>query len=110
MKLFPAFFDLAGRACLVVGAGAVGLEKAKSLVAAGARVLAVDPHPSDELMSEARQAGSLTVEARAFRAADCRGRFLVFACTGTADVDDDVEAAAHAAGALCCRADGAASD
>jgi siroheme synthase-like protein len=108
MKLFPAFLDLAARPCLVVGGGAVGLEKAKSLVAAGASVLVVDPAPSSELLAEAGK--HLSVDARAFVAADCRGRVLVFACTGDPAVDGDVASAAKAAGALCCRADGAAAD
>jgi precorrin-2 dehydrogenase / sirohydrochlorin ferrochelatase len=106
MKLFPAFLDLAARSCLVVGGGRVGLEKAKSLVAAGASVVVIDPEPSSELLSEAR----VTVEARAYRPGDCCGRFLVFACTGRPAVDADVAAAAKAAGALCCRADGVPAD
>jgi siroheme synthase-like protein len=108
MKLFPAFLDLAARPCLVVGGGTVGLEKARSLVASGASVLVVDPAPSAELLIEAGE--HLTVDARAFVADDCRGRVLVFACTGDPAVDGDVASAAKAAGALCCRADGTAAD
>jgi precorrin-2 dehydrogenase/sirohydrochlorin ferrochelatase len=111
MKLFPAFFDLAGRACLVAGGGRVGLDRARALVAAGATVLVIDPAPSAELLAEAAAPGArLSLEPRSFRADDCRGRFLVFACTGTAEVDGAVAAAATAAGALCCRADGVAAD
>jgi siroheme synthase-like protein len=108
MKLFPVFFDLAARPCLVVGGGPVGLDKARSLAAAGAIVLVVDPEPSSELLAAAAE--GLAVEARAFVAGDCRGRFLVFACTGDPAMDGDVASAAKEAGALCCRADGARSD
>lgn len=101
MKRFPVFLDVCGRPCLVVGAGRVGLAKAKSLVDAGASVLAVDPAPG----AQAAAMAGLTIEARAFRSDDCRGRFLVFACTGDAGVNEAVAAAARAAGALCCRAD-----
>jgi precorrin-2 dehydrogenase/sirohydrochlorin ferrochelatase len=111
MKLFPVFFDLAGRTCLVAGGGRVGLDKARALVAAGATVVVIDPSPSTEILAEAAASGGmLSLEARAFRAADCRGCFLVFACTGIAAVDDEVAAAAAGAGALCCRADGAPGD
>lgn len=108
MKLFPAFFHLADRSCLVVGGGRVGLERAKSLVAAGAAVVVVDPAPSAALLAES--GACLAVEARAFREGDCRGRFLVFACTGVPAVDEGVAAAARAAGALCSRADAVAAD
>jgi siroheme synthase-like protein len=120
MKLFPAFLDLANRSCLVVGGGRAGLEKARALLAAGATVLVVEPRPSPELLAEVeRQPGEsdapgagarLGVEGRAFRAGDCRGRTLVFACTGIEAVDDDVAAAARDARALCCRVDGVPAD
>lgn len=111
MKLFPAFFDLAGRACLVAGGGRVGLDRARALIAAGAAVVVVDPSPSAEILAEAAASGgTLSIEPRPFRAGDCRGRLLVFACTGIAAVDDEVAADATAAGALCCRADGARAD
>lgn len=112
MKLFPAFLDLAHRPCLVVGGGRVGLEKTKSLLAAGASVLVVDPEPSPDLVAEARReaAGSLSVERRAFHPRDCRGRVLVFACTAVPTVDAEVAAAARAEGVLCCRVDGVPCD
>jgi precorrin-2 dehydrogenase / sirohydrochlorin ferrochelatase len=108
MKLFPAFFDLAGRPCLVAGGGRVGLEKAKSLLSAGAAVLVVEPAPSPELRTEAGE--RLAIDERCFRTGDCRGRFLVFACTGTPSVNDAVASDARAAGALCCRVDGRPGD
>jgi siroheme synthase-like protein len=108
MKLFPVFFDLSARPCLVVGGGTVGLEKARSLAAAGAIVLVVDPEPSSELLTAAVE--RFAVEARAFVAGDCRGRFLVFACTGDPAIDGNVASAANEAGVLCCRADGVRAD
>lgn len=43
IPLYPMFLDLAGRRCLVVGAGPVGQRKAAGLVAAGAAVRIVAP-------------------------------------------------------------------
>ncbi len=41
MSLFPIFLKLEGRRCLVVGAGAVGEDKIRGLLAAGAAVYVV---------------------------------------------------------------------
>src|SRR5437868_3096149 len=41
--LYPLVFELADRRALVVGLGRVGNRRASALVAAGARVLIVDP-------------------------------------------------------------------
>ena len=43
MNLYPIELNLKGRTALVVGLGKVGRRKAKSLVAAGATVIGVDP-------------------------------------------------------------------
>jgi precorrin-2 dehydrogenase/sirohydrochlorin ferrochelatase len=49
MSLFGMFIELAGRACLVVGGGAVGTRKAQSLLEAGARVTVVSREVTPEL-------------------------------------------------------------
>jgi len=41
--LVPLHLRLAGRFCIVVGAGAVGLRKCGNLLAAGAKVRLIDP-------------------------------------------------------------------
>ncbi len=43
MAYFPAFLELAGRRCLVVGGGVVAERRVESLVAAGAAVTVVSP-------------------------------------------------------------------
>ena len=45
MRYYPLFMDLAGRPCLVVGAGAVAARKARSLLDCGARVTVVGVRP-----------------------------------------------------------------
>lgn len=105
MPVFPLFLELGGRPCLVAGAGAVGVAKARSLVEAGAEVLLVDPAPGAEALALEAADPRVTLERRAVRDEDCEGREVVFACTGDDDVDSAVERASTRAGAICCRAD-----
>src|SRR5207249_9750933 len=96
---FPAFLDLRGRRCLVVGGGAIAERKVHGLLECGARVGVVSPALVPAL---ARLAASGRIEhrARAFRKVDARGCVLVIAATGVAAVDDAVAEAARRHGAL----------
>jgi uroporphyrin-III C-methyltransferase/precorrin-2 dehydrogenase/sirohydrochlorin ferrochelatase len=95
---YPLHLDLRGKRVLVVGAGPVGVRRARGLAAAGALVRVVAVAAPDEL--------ELPVERRAFVEADVDGCWLVMACTGV--VDDQVAAACTARGTWCVRADDAA--
>ncbi len=106
MPVFPIFLELDGRGCLVAGAGAVGVAKARSLADAGAEVLLVDPSPCEAALELVGARARVRLERRAFRDEDCDGRALVFACTGDEDADASVERACRRVGAICCRADG----
>lgn len=91
---FPAFLDLRGRRCLVVGGGPVGERKAHELWAAGAAVtiVSLDLTPGlDRLVT----AGAAIHHRRLFRRRDARGCAVVIAATGRADVDEAVAAAAR---------------
>ena len=96
---FPAFLDLRGRRCLVVGGGPIGERKARALLECGARVVVVSPGLTPGLAALAR-GGRLEHRARAFRGIDVRGCTLVIAATGRATVDRAVAATARAHGAL----------
>ncbi len=48
-QYYMACLDVAGRRCLVVGGGSVGLEKAAGLVACGAAVTVVSPELHEDL-------------------------------------------------------------
>ena len=50
-KLFPMFLKLAGRPCLVVGAGAVAESKIASLLEARADVRVVAPQATSKIRS-----------------------------------------------------------
>ena len=91
---FPAFLDLRGRRCLVVGGGPVGERKVRALLECGARVVVVSPGVTPELASLAA-GGRIEHWARAFRRSDARGCTLAVAATGDPFVDRAVAAAAR---------------
>jgi precorrin-2 dehydrogenase/sirohydrochlorin ferrochelatase len=95
-----ACLDLEGRSCLVVGAGAVGAEKAAGLASCRARVTVVAPAAVPELHA-------LGVEwlPREYESGDLDGRFLVVAATSDEALNRRVFADAEARGLLCNVAD-----
>jgi uroporphyrin-III C-methyltransferase/precorrin-2 dehydrogenase/sirohydrochlorin ferrochelatase len=94
---YPLHLDLTRRRVLVVGAGAVGVRRARALLAAGAAVEVVAPDVSAGL--------GAVVHRRAFAPSDVDGAWLVVACTGV--VDDQVAAACEERQVWCVRSDDA---
>jgi uroporphyrin-III C-methyltransferase / precorrin-2 dehydrogenase / sirohydrochlorin ferrochelatase len=97
---FPAFLDVRGRRCLVVGGGDVAARKARLLLAAGAAVTVLAPRLVPELARLAR-GREIRHASRRFDAPDVTGHWLVVAATGDAAVQRDVRAAAEAVGVFC---------
>jgi precorrin-2 dehydrogenase len=99
-QYYMACLDLEGRRALVVGGGAVGLEKAAGLAACGARVTVVSP----EL-----EAGFAELEVewlpREYEPGDLDGAFLVVAATSDRTVNERVRDDAEARSMLCNVAD-----
>lgn len=104
MRYFPAFLDLAGRDCLVVGAGTVAAPKVRLLLRAGAVVTVVAPAANEAVRTLARR-GDITWHRRRFRGADVAGRSLVYGTSGDAKVDESVSLAARRAGVPVCVVD-----
>src|SRR5712691_11649655 len=92
-----ACLDLEGRRCVVVGGGAVGVEKAQGLLACGARVTVVSLELDATLDVEWRR--------RTYRSRDLRGAFLVIAATSDRKVNERVHRDAERRGMLCNVAD-----
>ena len=67
MILFPAFLKLAGRRCLVVGAGPIAQEKIEGLLRAGAEIKIVAPSATPGIRALAREK-KVRWDARRFRA------------------------------------------
>jgi precorrin-2 dehydrogenase / sirohydrochlorin ferrochelatase len=95
-RYYMACLDLENRDCLVVGGGAVGVEKALGLLECGARVTVVAPQAVPELRE-------LPVDwlRRTYRAGDLDGRFLVVAATSNGPLNRRVHADADARSLLC---------
>ncbi|MCW3013827.1 MAG: bifunctional precorrin-2 dehydrogenase/sirohydrochlorin ferrochelatase [Solirubrobacterales bacterium] len=92
---YIACLKLRGRRCLVVGGGAMGLEKTEGLLACDGDVTVIAPQAGPELEELARE-GSITWEAREYAGAeDLEGIFMVIACTDDTDTNiriyDDAE-------------------
>jgi len=99
MSLLPIFLKLDGRPGLLVGAGAVALDKIGSLLSTGVRLRVVAPHAREEILALARE-GKLEYIERAFEPADLDGSFLVIAATSDPAVNAQVYGGATARGIL----------
>jgi uroporphyrin-III C-methyltransferase/precorrin-2 dehydrogenase/sirohydrochlorin ferrochelatase len=109
VDFFPAFLDLRGRPCLLVGAGEVAHRKARLLLAAGAELTVVGPRACPHIESLAA-AGHIRHLIRRFVPADVAGNWLVVCATGDTAVRSSVQAAAAKARVFCnCVDDVAAS-
>jgi precorrin-2 dehydrogenase len=100
MPLFPAFLKLAGRRCLVVGAGPIAEEKIQSLLRAGAQIQVVAPEATDRLQAWTRTK-KIRWHAREFRASDLEGAFLVIAATRSPRLHAKIFREARRLGVLC---------
>jgi precorrin-2 dehydrogenase/sirohydrochlorin ferrochelatase len=88
MEYYPIFLRVEGRACVVIGGGAVAERKVASLRTAGARVTVVSPRLTETLSALVRS-GEITHRASDYQPGDLEGMFLAFAATN----DEAVHAA-----------------
>jgi uroporphyrin-III C-methyltransferase/precorrin-2 dehydrogenase/sirohydrochlorin ferrochelatase len=80
VSFYPAFLDLRGRRCVVVGGGAVAEQKVTGLLDAEARVTVVSPNVSERIDALAAD-GTLLLRRRPYQAGDLDGAFLAIAAT-----------------------------
>jgi precorrin-2 dehydrogenase / sirohydrochlorin ferrochelatase len=99
-SLFPMFIKLAGKECLVVGAGKVGEPKIGGLIDTGARIHVVAIHASDQVRKWA-EAGKIDLELRAFSEVDLDGKFLAVVATASNSLNEAIYRAAQRRGVLC---------
>ncbi|HYL83052.1 MAG TPA: bifunctional precorrin-2 dehydrogenase/sirohydrochlorin ferrochelatase [Candidatus Angelobacter sp.] len=99
-KLFPMFLKLAGRPCLVVGAGAIAESKISGLLEAEAAVRVVAPKAAERVQSWA-DAKKITWLKRVWEPADLDGMFLVVAATSSPDVHQRIYEEAKRRAVLC---------
>ncbi|MGA8104661.1 MAG: bifunctional precorrin-2 dehydrogenase/sirohydrochlorin ferrochelatase [Candidatus Acidiferrales bacterium] len=88
-NLLPIFVKLAGRKCLVAGAGTVAEAKIASLLEAEAEVWVVAPQ-ANEGVGALASSGALRWEQREFQASDLDGIFMAIAATSDPDVNASI--------------------
>ncbi len=99
-SLFPMFMKLEGRRCLVVGAGRVGEPKIGGLIDTGAHVRVIALQAAETVRGWA-QAGKITLELRAFTAADLDGTVLAVVATASRALNGSIYREAQQRGVLC---------
>ncbi|MEW6117605.1 MAG: bifunctional precorrin-2 dehydrogenase/sirohydrochlorin ferrochelatase [Nitrospirota bacterium] len=87
-RYYPAFIDLKGKQCVVVGGGKVAERKVAGLLRAGAKVKVISPSLTD-LLERQKQKGTIEHLPRTYRKGDLKGSFLAIAATS----DDQVNTA-----------------
>ena len=87
---YPAFIDLTGRRCLVVGGGPVGTEKTEKLLDAGADVRLVSPQITPRLAALVAANVIGEFHRRGYETADLDACLLVIAATADAEVNREV--------------------
>ncbi len=84
---YIACLKLKGRKCLVIGGGAMGMEKTEGLLACGGEVTVISPEAGPELEALAAE-GSIGWEARDYAGPeDLEGVFIVIACTDSTETN-----------------------
>jgi precorrin-2 dehydrogenase/sirohydrochlorin ferrochelatase len=98
MRYLPILVDLAGRPCLVVGAGAVSARKVEQLLDVGACVTVIATRVGTRMAEVAAAEPALRVEQRPYRPSDLDGVALAFAATDDPALQEAIAAQARAAG------------
>jgi precorrin-2 dehydrogenase/sirohydrochlorin ferrochelatase len=104
MRYYPIYLDVRDRPCLVVGGGAVGTRKTRTLLRAGARVVVVSPEATPELDALARE-DQIRLHRRPYADQDLADVFLVFGTTNDRRLNHKISADARQRGILCNIAD-----
>lgn len=99
MRYYPIFLDIRHRPVLVIGGGAIALEKIENLLKAGAKITVISP---DILPSIRRFNRRVTLIERPFRRWDLSTRYaLIFAATGESALNQRVSAICRRKRILC---------
>lgn len=88
---YPAFLNLEGKRCVVVGGGLVAERKVRDLRGAGASVTIVSPSLTPRLRRLVAAGGASYIQRR-YRKGDVRGVFLVIAATSDHELNRAVAA------------------
>jgi len=86
---YPAYLDLKGKKCVVVGGGRVAERKIRALLKAGAAVYTISPELTPPL-KRLKAAGSIRHSARAYKKGDLKGAWLAIAATSDETINKAV--------------------
>ena len=86
---YPAFIDLRGKECVVVGGGKVAERKALSLLDCGAVIRIISPGFTNRLERESAR-GNISLVKRAYKKGDLKNAFLVIAATSEEAINKQV--------------------
>ena len=89
MAKYPIFLELAGRRVVVIGAGAVAVRKAQSLLAAGARVVVVAENIDDMLTIQYQGTSAELIKSK-YSKDYLAGAVLVIAATNKAELNRQI--------------------
>ncbi|SHO49713.1 precorrin-2 dehydrogenase/sirohydrochlorin ferrochelatase family protein [Desulfopila aestuarii] len=89
MMLYPVNLQIAGKLCLVIGGGKVGLRKIRTLLSCGARVMVISPEVVEGIALLVTK-GEIELQQRGYREGDLAGAFLAFAVTNNRRIQDQV--------------------
>ncbi|HVL50896.1 MAG TPA: siroheme synthase CysG, partial [Actinomycetota bacterium] len=92
---YPVMLEVDGRACVVIGGGAVGEGKVRGLLAGGALVTVIDPEPTGGL-EDLAELSAVTLVRRAYRPGDLKGAFVAIAATDDGATNAQIFAEAQA--------------
>ncbi len=104
MRYYPAMLDIQGKPCLVVGGGAVGSRKVKTLVECGAKVTVVSPEADPSLQKLADE-GAIQLKLVGYEAKDLDGMFMVIGATDDEALNERISQDACGRNLLCNIAD-----
>jgi precorrin-2 dehydrogenase/sirohydrochlorin ferrochelatase len=104
LNLLPMFLKVAGRSCLVVGAGAEGESKIAHLLEAGAKVEVVSPEATGTVRAWAHSK-KIKWRPRRYRPSDLKAVYLVVAATSSPKTQREIFREAKRRAILCNVAD-----
>ena len=98
-KYYPAFLNVDGQPCLVVGGGPIAERKVKTLVGSNARVTLISPQLTSRLKRRVDK-GQITYLDRPYEQGDHRGQYLLIAATDDMKLNRNIGIEARADGVL----------
>ena len=93
-RYYPAFIDVRGRRCVVIGGGALGEEKVVKLLECDARVTVIAPEVTSAVEETAAE-GKIEWLMRQYRSGDLAGAFIAIASTDSDELNRQIYAEAE---------------